>query len=166
MNHPLWTKHIREMKPGVLFSFYYRNLLGDEVLNLVLKGVSNLHGSSLSEYRGRASLNRVLVNGKSETDVTLYRIVNRAGADNIVAQQTVATNPDDVTLTLHRKLCAAATELLGQVLPTILEGKTAERSQDHSQTAYVGRHTPKDGRLDWEQLVQTLHNLVHAVSDP
>lgn len=123
VNHPLWIERIREMKPDVLFSFYYRNLLGDEILNLAPKGAFNLHGSLLPKYRGRAPLNWVLVNGESETGVTLHRMVNRADAGDIVAQQTVAIGPDDAALTLHRKLCAAATELLGQALPAILEGK-------------------------------------------
>ncbi|STU83840.1 Polymyxin resistance protein ArnA_DH [Klebsiella pneumoniae] len=57
VNHPLWIERIREMKPDVLFSFYYRNLLGDEILNLAPKGAFNLHGSLLPKYRGRAPLN-------------------------------------------------------------------------------------------------------------
>ena len=108
----------------------------------------------------------MLVNGESETGVTLHRMVNRADAGDIVAQQAVAIGPNDAALTLHRKLCAAATGLLGQALPAILAGTTDERPQDHSQATYVGRRTPEDGRLDWEQPAQTLHNLVRAVSDP
>lgn len=166
VNHPLWIERIREMKPDVLFSFYYRNLLGDEILNLAPKGAFNLHGSLLPKYRGRAPLNWVLVNGESETGVTLHRMVNRADAGDIVAQQAVAIGADDAALTLHRKLCAAATELLSRALPAILAGTTDERPQDHSQATYVGRRTPEDGRLDWELPAQTLHNLVRAVSDP
>ncbi|KDF27297.1 bifunctional polymyxin resistance protein ARNA [Klebsiella aerogenes MGH 77] len=166
VNHPLWIERIREMKPDVLFSFYYRNLLCDEILNIAPKGAFNLHGSLLPKYRGRAPLNWVLVNGESETGVTLHRMVNRADAGDIVAQQAVAIGPDDAALALHRKLCAAASDLLGQALPAIREGKTEERAQDHSQATYVGRRTPEDGRLDWDKPAQTLHNLVRAVSDP
>jgi UDP-4-amino-4-deoxy-L-arabinose formyltransferase/UDP-glucuronic acid dehydrogenase (UDP-4-keto-hexauronic acid decarboxylating) len=56
----------------------------------------------------------VLVNGESETGVTLHRMVNRADAGDIVAQQSVAIGADDAALTLHRKLCAAASELLAR----------------------------------------------------
>lgn len=166
VNHPLWIERIREIKPDVLFSFYYRNLLGDEILNLAPQGAFNLHGSLLPKYRGRAPLNWVLVNGESETGVTLHRMIGRADAGDIVAQQTVAIGADDVALTLHRRLCTAASELLGQALPAIREGKIDARAQDESQATYVGRRTPEDGRLDWEQPAQALHNLVRAVSDP
>ena len=151
VNHPLWIERIREMKPDVLFSFYYRNLLGDEILSLAPKGAFNLHGSLLPKYRGRAPLNWVLVNGESETGVTLHRMVNRADAGDIVAQQTVAIGPDDAALTLHRKLCAAATELLSQALPAILAGTTDERPQDHSQATYTRPLTRDDSPIDWDQ---------------
>jgi UDP-4-amino-4-deoxy-L-arabinose formyltransferase/UDP-glucuronic acid dehydrogenase (UDP-4-keto-hexauronic acid decarboxylating) len=55
----------------------------------------NLHGSLLPKYRGRAPLNWVLVNGESETGVTLHRMVNRADAGDIVAQKSVAIGADD-----------------------------------------------------------------------
>jgi UDP-4-amino-4-deoxy-L-arabinose formyltransferase/UDP-glucuronic acid dehydrogenase (UDP-4-keto-hexauronic acid decarboxylating) len=107
VNHPLWIERIREIKPDVLFSFYYRNLLCDDILNIAPQGAFNLHGSLLPKYRGRAPLNWVLVNGESETGVTLHRMVNRADAGNIVAQKSVAIGADDAALALHRKLCRA-----------------------------------------------------------
>lgn len=102
VNHPLWIERIREIKPDVLFSFYYRNLLCDDILNIAPQGAFNLHGSLLPKYRGRAPLNWVLVNGESETGVTLHRMVNRADAGNIVAQKSVAIGADDAALALHR----------------------------------------------------------------
>lgn len=166
VNHPLWVDRIRAMAPEVIFSFYYRNLLSDEILNLAPKGAFNLHGSLLPKYRGRAPLNWVLVNGEKETGVTLHRMTNRADAGDIVAQQTVAIADSDVALSLHRKLCAASLTLLGDALPKIRSGQTQERAQDDTQATYVGRRTPDDGRLTWEKPAQELHNLVRAVSDP
>ncbi|ROU15819.1 bifunctional UDP-4-amino-4-deoxy-L-arabinose formyltransferase/UDP-glucuronic acid oxidase ArnA [Kluyvera ascorbata] len=166
VNHPLWVERIRAMAPDVIFSFYYRNLLSDDILNLAPKGAFNLHGSLLPKYRGRAPLNWVLVNGEKETGVTLHRMTNRADAGDIVAQQTVAIADSDVALSLHRKLCAASQTLLGDVLPKIRSGQTQERAQNDADATYVGRRTPEDGRLTWEKPAQELHNLVRAVSDP
>ncbi|HGK4672426.1 TPA: bifunctional UDP-4-amino-4-deoxy-L-arabinose formyltransferase/UDP-glucuronic acid oxidase ArnA [Kluyvera georgiana] len=166
VNHPLWVDRIRAMAPEVIFSFYYRNLLSDEILNLAPKGAFNLHGSLLPKYRGRAPLNWVLVNGEKETGVTLHRMTHRADAGDIVAQQSVAIADSDVALTLHRKLCAASQTLLGDALAKIRSGQVDARAQDDSQATYVGRRTPEDGRLEWEKPAQTLHNLVRAVSDP
>ena len=80
VNHPLWVDRIRALAPDAIFSFYYRNLICDEILSLAAKGAFNLHGSLLPAYRGRAPLNWVLVNGETETGVTLHRMVHRAAA--------------------------------------------------------------------------------------
>jgi UDP-4-amino-4-deoxy-L-arabinose formyltransferase/UDP-glucuronic acid dehydrogenase (UDP-4-keto-hexauronic acid decarboxylating) len=150
VNHPLWVERIRALAPEVIFSFYYRNLLCNDILSLPTKGAFNLHGSLLPKYRGRAPLNWVLVNGEKETGVTLHRMTQRADAGDIVAQQSVAISDTDVALSLHQKLCSASQTLLRDVLPKIRSGQTQERPQDESQATYVGRRTPEDGRLNWK----------------
>lgn len=166
VNHPLWVDRITEMKPEVIFSFYYRNLLGEAILNSARIGAFNLHGSLLPAYRGRAPLNWVLVNGETQTGVTLHRMVSRADAGAIIAQQAVEIADADDALSLHRKLTESAKHLLEGALPTLKSGTFSETAQDESKASYVGRRTPKDGRLEWEKPAQTLHNLVRAVSDP
>ncbi|MEN0585528.1 MULTISPECIES: bifunctional UDP-4-amino-4-deoxy-L-arabinose formyltransferase/UDP-glucuronic acid oxidase ArnA [unclassified Kosakonia] len=166
VNHPLWVDRIRDLNPDVIFSFYYRNLLCDNILNTARIGAFNLHGSLLPAYRGRAPLNWVLVNGESETGVTLHRMVSRADAGSIIAQQRVAIAENDEALSLHRKLAEAAKGMLASVLPTIKTQTFSETAQDDSKASYYGRRTPEDGRLDWEKPAQTLQNLVRAVSDP
>lgn len=166
VNHPLWIARIRELQPQFIFSFYYRYLLGEELLACARRGAFNLHGSLLPRYRGRAPANWVLVNGESETGVTLHRMVKRADAGAIIAQQRVAIDAEDTALSLHGKLRDAAGELLGRLLPAMLEGDFVEREQDESQASYFGRRTPADGLLDWRRPAGELHNLVRAVTQP
>jgi UDP-4-amino-4-deoxy-L-arabinose formyltransferase/UDP-glucuronic acid dehydrogenase (UDP-4-keto-hexauronic acid decarboxylating) len=166
VNHPLWVERIRTLAPDMIFSFYYRNLLSDAIVSTAQHGAFNLHGSLLPQYRGRAPLNWVLVNGEKETGVTLHRMVKRADAGNIVAQQKVQITEADVAMTLHRKLCSAAQSLLRDALPQIASGNLTETVQDESRATTVRGRTPEDGRLNWEQSADSLHNLVRAVSDP
>lgn len=166
VNHPLWVARIKAMAPDVIFSFYYRQLLCQEILSLPTVGAFNLHGSLLPRYRGRSPLNWVLVNGEEETGVTLHRMTARADAGNILAQRGVAITPQDDAPSLHRKLCEAAAAVLESILPAIREQRFSETPQDDSAASYVGRRTPEDGRLDWCQPAATLANLVRAVTDP
>ncbi|MGY0162692.1 bifunctional UDP-4-amino-4-deoxy-L-arabinose formyltransferase/UDP-glucuronic acid oxidase ArnA [Edwardsiella tarda] len=166
VNHPLWIERLRELQPQVIFSFYYRHLLSDEILALAPQGAFNLHGSLLPAYRGRAPLNWVLVNGETETGVTLHRMESRADAGNIIAQQRIAIADDDTALTLHHKLCQCAKTLLAEALPQIRSGNYSEYPQDESAATYVGRRTPADGRIEWNKPARTLYNLVRAVSEP
>lgn len=165
-NHPLWVDRIRTMQPDFIFSFYYRALLSDTILNCARIGAFNLHGSLLPKYRGRAPLNWVLVNGETETGVTLHRMVKRADAGDIVAQQRVAIDPQDNALTLHRKLVACAGQLLEGALPPMKRGEIAATPQNDAEATVVGRRTPEDGRINWELPAAQVNNLVRAVTDP
>ena len=166
VNHPLWVSRIRELQPQYIFSFYYRHLLSEELLACAAKGAYNLHGSLLPRYRGRAPANWVLVNGETETGVTLHRMVKRADAGAILAQQKVAIERSDTGLTLHAKLRDAASSLLRDALPQLAAGKLAETAQDESKATYFGRRTPADGKLEWQKPAEELFNLVRAVTQP
>lgn len=166
VNHPLWIERIAKLNPDYIFSFYYRNLLSEQLLTTAKKGAFNLHGSLLPSYRGRAPANWVLVNGESETGVTLHRMVKRADAGAIVAQQRVAIERSDTAVSLHGKLRIAATDLLRDTLPAMLQGKTSETAQDESQASVFGRRTAADGKLVWAKPAEQLFNLVRAVTQP
>lgn len=166
VNHPIWVERIQQLAPEVIFSFYYRHLLSDAILDLAPAGAFNLHGSLLPKYRGRAPLNWVLENGESETGVTLHRMVKRADAGAIIAQQRVEISPDDMALTLHHKLCQTAREILGQALPAIMRKEIHEVQQNEREATCFGRRTPEDSRLEWDKPASRLHNMVRAVSSP
>ncbi|CAI8968184.1 fused UDP-4-amino-4-deoxy-L-arabinose formyltransferase/UDP-glucuronate dehydrogenase [Pseudomonas sp. IT-347P] len=166
VNHPLWIERIAKLAPDYIFSFYYRNLLSESLLAVAKKGAFNLHGSLLPSYRGRAPANWVLVNGESETGVTLHRMVKRADAGAIVAQQRVAIERSDTALSLHGKLRIAATDLLRDTLPAMLQGRTSETPQDESRATVFGRRTAADGKLLWAKPAEHLFNLVRAVTQP
>ncbi|AZF42714.1 UDP-4-amino-4-deoxy-L-arabinose formyltransferase [Pseudomonas sp. R1-43-08] len=165
-NHPLWVERIAKLNPDFIFSFYYRNLLSEPLLALARQGAFNLHGSLLPKYRGRAPANWVLVNGETETGVTLHRMVKRADAGAILAQHKVSIERSDTGLSLHAKLREAASHLLRDALPQLAQGKLAETAQDESQATCFGRRTAADGKIDWKKPAEQLFNLVRAVTQP
>ncbi|HEQ1856632.1 TPA: bifunctional UDP-4-amino-4-deoxy-L-arabinose formyltransferase/UDP-glucuronic acid oxidase ArnA [Providencia alcalifaciens] len=166
VNHPLWIERIREMKPDVIFSFYYRDMLSEELLALAPKGAFNLHGSLLPKYRGRAPINWALLNGESETGVTLHKMVAKADAGDIVAQEKVAITDTDTALTLHAKVREAAEVLLDKTLPLIEAGSYKTVAQDESQASYFGRRCADDGQIDWNRSAKEINCLIRAVTEP
>lgn len=166
VNHPLWVDRIRELQPDVIFSFYYRNMLSEEVLSLAPQGGFNLHGSLLPRYRGRAPVNWALLKGESETGVTLHKMVKRPDAGDIVGQLAVPISSDDIALTLHAKVRDAAKVLLTDVLPKIKQGNVTLTPQDESQASYFGRRTAADGEIHWHKSATEINNLIRAVTEP
>ena len=161
-----WIERIAGMRPALIYSFYYRNLLPDALLHMAPLGAYNLHGSLLPAYRGRAPVNWMLVNGEREAGVTLHHMVARADAGDIVGQRAVAIDDSDTALTLYRKLVPAGVALLGEMHPLIVAGRAPRRPQDLSRGSYFGRRRPEDGRIDWRWPARRIFNLVRAVTHP
>jgi UDP-4-amino-4-deoxy-L-arabinose formyltransferase/UDP-glucuronic acid dehydrogenase (UDP-4-keto-hexauronic acid decarboxylating) len=166
VNEPYWIERIAASGPEMIFSFYYRRMLAEEILRLPPLGAYNLHGSLLPAYRGRCPVNWVLLQGETRTGVTLHHMVRRADAGDIVGQREVTIDPEDTALTLYGKLCAAAGILLDELLPLLKAGKAPRIPQDIGRGSYFGGRKPEDGRIDWRWPAERIYNLVRAVTDP
>lgn len=165
-NAPAFVETLRDLRPEMIFSFYYRDLLSEEILAIPPQGGLNLHGSLLPHYRGRAPVNWVLVNGETETGVTLHYMVRRADAGDIVAQRRVPIAFEDTAHTLYGKIVDAARATLREAWPLLRAGRAPRRPQDLTQGSYVGRRRPEDGRIDWRWPALRCYNLVRAVTHP
>jgi UDP-4-amino-4-deoxy-L-arabinose formyltransferase/UDP-glucuronic acid dehydrogenase (UDP-4-keto-hexauronic acid decarboxylating) len=166
VNDPPWPQKIRAASPDLLFSFYYRSMLGKEILSIPRLCAMNLHGSLLPKYRGRAPVNWVLVHGETETGVTLHVMTEKPDAGDIVAQAAVPIAFEDTALTLYGKMEKAAERLLSEILPRIAAGEIPRRRNELEKGSYFGGRKPEDGRIDWTRSAVEIYNLIRAVTRP
>jgi methionyl-tRNA formyltransferase len=166
VNTPEWTERIREMAPDVIFSFYYRNMIKEEILRMPRLGAFNIHGSLLPKYRGRVPINWAVLHGETETGATLHHMVKRADAGDIVDQEAAPIGPDDTAFDVFNKVTMAARCVLERQIDAILAGRAPRTPQDESKATYFGGRKPEDGRIDWAQRSESIYNLIRAVTHP
>jgi methionyl-tRNA formyltransferase len=165
-NAPGIVSRVADCAPDFLFSFYYRAMLGPEILALPRMGALNMHGSLLPKYRGRAPVNWAILHGERHTGATLHYMTAKPDAGDIVAQQSVPILPDDTALDVFRKVTVAAEIALDAALPALVASTAPRIAQDLSQGSYFGGRKPEDGRIDWSKDAEQIHNLVRAVAPP
>jgi len=166
INHPLWVRKIEEFGPDIIFSFYYRSLVGYPILQIPPAGCLNLHGSLLPKYRGRCPINWVLVNCEEETGLTLHYMTPRPDDGDIVCQERIRITDDDTAETIHSKAMNTTSVMLDRILPQIIEGSAPRSPQDKSKASYYGRRGPEDGEIDWAMSSTQVRGLVRAVTRP
>jgi methionyl-tRNA formyltransferase len=157
---------VRGLEPDFIFSFYYRSLLPEALLDCARRGALNMHGSLLPKYRGRAPVNWAILKGERETGATLHYMVARADAGDIVDQQSVPILLDDDAREVFAKVTVAAEIVLARSLPGLIAGTAPRRPQPTEPGQYFGRRRPEDGRIDWTRPALEIHNLVRAVAPP
>lgn len=165
-NAPQVVSTVAALKPDFLFSFYYRKLLGPQLLALPPRGALNLHGSLLPRYRGRSPVNWAVLHGERETGASLHYMTAKPDAGDLVAQQSVPILPDDTAREVLDKVTFAAELALDRVLPALLAGNAPRVPQNLAIGSYFGGRRPADGEIDWTRNAQQVHNLVRAVAPP
>lgn len=166
VNTPAWVHRMREWNPDLIFSFYYRTMITEEVLNVPRLGAYNMHGSLLPKYRGRVPVNWAVLNGERETGVTLHVMVKRPDAGDIVDQERVPIGKDDTAFTVFGNVTAAARRVLERRIDALLSGTASRRPQDESQASYFGGRKPEDGRIRWSRSAVSIYDLIRAVTHP
>lgn len=166
VNHPMWVKRIQDMAPDMIFSFYYRSMIRQPLLDIAPKGAYNLHGALLPKYRGRCPTNWVLLNGEKETGMTLHHMTVRPDAGNIVGQKALPILAEDDALSLNKKCEGVAAELLDELLPQMLAGTAPSIAQNNDEASYFGGRCAADGEINWSQSAEAICNLVRAVTKP
>ncbi len=166
VNTPEWVEQIRSWQPDLIFSFYYRNMIKEEILQIPHLGAFNMHGSLLPKYRGRVPINWAVLHGETETGVTLHHMVKRADAGDIVDQEPIPIGHEDAAGDVFRKAVPAARKVLERQLDAVTHGTAPRRKQDESQASCFGGRKPEDGRIDWTMAAEKIYNLVRAVTHP
>lgn len=159
-------EQVSECKPDFIFSFYYRQMLGQRLLDIPPRGAFNVHGSLLPKYRGRVPVNWAIIHGENTSGVTLHRMESKPDAGNLMAQRAVPILRNDTALDVFQKLRCAAETLLMETVPDLIAGRIAEKPMQLASGSYFSGRKPEDGRIDWRLPAGDIHNLVRAVAPP
>ena len=156
----------RSLRPDLLLSFYYRDLLGADLLTLPPLGAYNLHGSLLPRYRGRVPIHWAVIRGETRTGATLHVMTPRPDGGDLIDQESVPILFEDTSLEVFRRVTDAAVRVVRRSYPLLAEGRAPRTPQDEARATTFGRRTPADGRLDWTSDALGLYHLVRAVTRP
>lgn len=157
---------VSQLAPDIVYSFYFRDVLTEEILRIPRLGAFNVHGSLLPRYRGRCPVNWVIINREPETGMTLHKMVKKPDAGDIIAQKSVAIRPRDTARSLFEKLVPEAAALVAENHPLIRTERAPSAPQDPAKaTVFPGRR-PSDGAIDWTRNAGDIDALVRAVTRP
>jgi len=165
-NAPDVVGQVARCEPDFIFSFYYRNMLATELLDIPKKGAFNVHGSLLPKYRGRVPVNWAIIHGESESGVSLHRMVSKPDAGNLVAQRAVPVLINDTAYDVFQKLTGAAEAKIFYTVPEMIAGTAREIPLDLAKGSYFSGRKPEDGLIEWSQSALQIHNLIRAVAPP
>ncbi len=144
-------------------------ILPAEVWKIPKFGSFNLHASLLPQYRGAAPINRVIMNGETETGVTTFFIDNNIDTGKIIFREKISIMPDETAGQLHDRLMNEGAHLVLKTVKAIEDNKYTTITQPQLITQKEKIKTaPKifreDREIDWYKSKQQIYDLIRGLS--
>lgn len=156
---------LEQYKADLFVVVAYGEILKQHLLDMPKTACINMHVSLLPKYRGAAPIQRAVINGESETGVTIMHMVKKMDAGNIISTVKVPIGPDTTFGELERTVSRDGARLLLQTIQDFAAGKELPgTAQDESQATLAPKIELEDCKIDWSQPAQTIHNLIRGVN--
>ncbi len=155
---------LEQLKPDLIVVVAFGQILSREIIDLPKKGCINLHASLLPKYRGASPIHQPIINGESETGVTVMFIEEELDAGDIISQKRVKIDEKETVGDLHDKLARIGSNLLVKSMIDIKNNRINPEPQDDSKASYTGKLNKNIGKIDWNKSAKEIYNLVRGVN--
>lgn len=146
--------------PDFLIVVSYGQILSKEILAWPTIAAVNVHASLLPALRGASPLQHAILEGLSETGVTVQRMVEELDAGPILSRQSIPIDPRETFKSLHDKLSLLGADLLKRTLKVPL----CEKEQDHRLATFCKKLQTADGIIDPSVMTATqIDRMVRAL---
>lgn len=156
---------VNELKPDIIVTLAYGQIVPQELLDIPPLGAVNLHGSLLPKYRGAAPIQYALLNNEKETGMTLMRMVKAMDAGEMFDIEKVTISEDDNSTSLFEKMGDAALKLILRDLPLLISKKLVGKEQDESLVTFAPSIKPEEERINLSDSKERIFGLIRALSD-
>ena len=156
---------INELKPDLVVTLAYGQIVPEEFLKVPRLGCLNLHGSLLPKYRGASPVQSALINGESVTGVTLMEMVKAMDAGRMYAKKEIKIEEDDNATSLFNKVKIAASELVLEALPKYIKGELVGEMQNEEEVTFCSTIKPEQEKLDLNLSAKQIVGWIKGLSD-
>jgi len=153
---------LRTLQPDLIAVAAFGQILPKAILDLPRLGCLNVHTSLLPKYRGASPIQSAILNGETETGVTIMKMDVGLDTGDILTQRTTPIRDEDDAATLHDRLAQLGAGLLVETIPAYAAGTIQPRTQPHDLATHVAKIKKEDGRIDWSQPARAIWNRIRA----
>ena len=156
-----FLERLKEIEPEVLITSAYGKLVSKTLLDIFSLGNINIHPSLLPRWRGPSPIESAILEGDTETGVTLMQMTQELDAGPIYAQQSIPLGKEN-TKRLSEKLSLLAANMLEGFLPSFLGGFQVMKEQDERCVTHSKIIKKEHARVDWNEHPKTIDKKIKA----
>ena len=147
--HAESRERARAPRPELIVVAAYGKLLPEEILNVPPLGSINVHSSLLPKYRGAAPINWAVLNGETETGVSIMYMAKELDAGDVILQKATAIGETEDAQALTARLAELGAEALSETVRALADGTASRTPQDHEKHTYAPMLGKELSSVDW-----------------
>lgn len=153
-----------DLEADLIVTAAFGQILPESLLNAPKLGAINVHASLLPKYRGGAPIHQAIMDGQTETGISIMYMVKKLDAGDIISQQAIEIEHQDDVDTMHDKLSFLGAELLKETLPSIINGTNNRITQNESEASFATNISREQEKIDWYQSAEVIYNHIRGLS--
>ena len=150
------------LQPDLSIVVAYGHILPRVVIEMPRLGTINIHGSLLPALRGAAPLQASILQGHSETGITIMQMVPALDAGPMLHVLRTNILSDETYGELHDRMAELGALAIVQAMALVEADAARPVAQDDSQATYAVKITRDLARLDWTQSAELVSRSIRA----
>ncbi len=155
---------VKKLNPDLIVVVAYGKILPQELIDIPKKGIINVHSSLLPKYRGAAPIHAAIINGETESGVTIMDIVEELDAGDIILQKKTPIYERDTLEDLHDRLAIIGSEALLEAVEMIDKEVATRTPQDESKVTFVKPIKKDECEIHWDHPMERVYNFVRGLN--
>ena len=157
-------KIMRELAPDLIVVAAYGKILPKTILDLPKYGCINIHASLLPKYRGAAPIQRVILNGETETGVTAMQMAEGLDTGDMLMKISTPIGENETASELFERLSDMGAKLIVDTINAVKSGSITPVKQDDSLSSYAEMIDKSMCFTDFSLTAAEVHNHIRGLS--
>lgn len=155
---------IKEINPDLIVVVAYGKIIPKSIIDIPKLGIINVHSSILPKYRGASPIHSALINGDSETGVSIMFIDEGLDTGDVIRISKTDILEEDNLGTLTERLSKIGAEALSDTIPELINNTYTATKQDDSKATLVKPIKKDEMMIDFCKSKEEIFNLVRGLS--
>ncbi len=156
-------QEIIDLEPDIIITCAYGQIIPKVLLDYPKYGCINVHASLLPKLRGGAPIHKAIIEGYSETGITIMYMSEGMDEGDIISTSKTDILDSDTLESLHDRLRLMGRDLLLATLPDIIQGRITPIKQDPKEVTYAYNVTREEEYLDFHKSSRELFNQIRGL---
>ena len=140
---------VKDLAPELIVVAAYGKLLPEEILEAPKYGSINVHSSLLPKYRGAAPINWAILDGETETGVSIMYMAKELDAGDVILQKRTPIGAEENAQELTQRLAELGAAALSETVAALANGTALRVPQDESRQSYASMLSKEMSPIDW-----------------